>query len=262
MSDPVKRPGDSLPIRDIVLDDELSVRWIPGNSPRLLLVFTGVQHGHGDVPLNEFARTASNGARNHVLFISDRKRSWFSRRGLGLRITTIVTDFMAQHGIERLDAVGNSMGGYGAILFSQALPIRRVAAFAPQISMDPAVIGETRWDWFRDQFGPELKPSVAEAVVNSQAEIHVIYGAACPRDSRQIALLPPAPNLHLHPIRDWWHDVAQGLKEMGLMEDLFKAIFDGTPWDVAFFAARANGPVLRTRTKLRRLRNRLGLQRR
>ncbi len=121
----------NIDIKSLVDDDELRLRWMPGNSTSLVVVFSGVQHNVGGLPLDEFVGTASEGARNHVLFVSDVKCSWFSRPQLNTRILDAINTFIDTHQIQDVVAIGNSMGGYGAILFSDRLPFRIVAAFSP-----------------------------------------------------------------------------------------------------------------------------------
>lgn len=208
-------------------DEELLIRWLPGTSTRLILAFSGVKHGLGGMPMDEFIGTASGGSSNHVLFISDMKRSWYSRKGLVALTTKTVEDFCQGHDIEHIDAIGNSMGGYGAIRFSSELPIRRVAAFAPQVSMDLSVINEKRWQGYRQFFGEELLPSLAEPILKSDAQIFVTFGGGVKTELAQAALLPDAPHLHVKLLPYCHHNVVKDLKAAGMVTPLVNAKLAG-----------------------------------
>lgn len=216
--------SDRPQIETLVQDDDLHIRRIAGSGTGLVLVFTGVKHGLGGVPLDEFVGTAQGGAGNHVLFISDAKRSWYSRAGLVDRILGLVKDYCARHGVSRIQTLGNSMGGYGALLFCRFLPVDLACAISPQISMHPDCINERRWSQHRADFGPDLPPSAVEGFDTLTTRAVVLFGHAESRDRAQMRLIPPLPNLTQRGLRGCGHDVARRLKEAGLYAQVFPMI--------------------------------------
>lgn len=214
---------------DLVADEDLRIRWLAGSGSDLVLAFSGVQHQIGRTGLAEFVGTAHAGGSRDVLFISDMKRSWFSAPGLVDRIAATVTDHMARHGLTRLYTVGNSMGGYGAVLFASRLPVRVACAFAPQVSMHPEVIDEPRWQDFRPFIGPGVARSLNGSIQAAQGQVVMIFGEF--GDHAQRALLEPAPNLHLNIVARCGHDAVKRLKQAGVLSDLvdlaFREDFDG-----------------------------------
>jgi len=210
----------------LLSDEELVIRWLPGNGDQLVLAFTGVEHGFGGLPMDEFLGSASNHARNHVLFISDMQKSWYSKKGISVRIRNFVLQFIAEKQINATTAIGNSMGGYGAIMMAGLLDLKAVAAFSPQISMHPHVIDEKRWAKFRPSFGRELLLSVAPIVSFAKTHFFVFFGAESTRDVGQNLLLKPAKNLTVRVLKDCNHNAAQVLKRKNILAPLLRRIID------------------------------------
>ncbi len=207
-------------------DDELLIKWLPGTSRHLVLAFTGIRHQLGGLPMDEFIGTASDNASNHVLFISDLKRSWYSSARLMDKIVEAVTGFIAKHNIANTVAIGNSMGGYGAILFAELLPVSKVVAFVPQVSMHPDVLLETRWIKHRPYFGAELPPSLAPVIARSKAYFFLFFGVNSEADAAHAALLSKQPRLSLFMLQNCGHDVGAFLKNAGLLTPVFADIFN------------------------------------
>ncbi len=208
----------------LVRNDDLLIRWLPGASRHLVLAFTGIQHGLGGVPLDEFIGSASDNARNHVLFISDLKRMWYSSARLVGEIVNSVKSFITGHKISKVTAIGNSMGGYGAILFAAHLPLSTVIAFAPQISMHPDVLNETRWSTGRPRFGEALPRSLESSIHACSARLFLFFGADSTGDIAQAALLPPTPRIKRFTLLNCGHNVAAFLKSAGLLRPVISNI--------------------------------------
>lgn len=224
-------------------DDKLMIRWLPGNSARLILAFTGVQHRLGGLPLDEFIGTASDDATNHVLFISDMKRSWYSSKTLVRRIVRAVKAFVAEHGIRETYAIGNSMGGYGAIRFSTLLPVQKVVAFSPQISMHPATILETRWPKFRTHFGADIPFSLRAQILRSKANFFLFFGNQSAADLDQARLLPQHQRVTTRFIRECGHDTAAFLKKAWILSPLLHTIFTQPTADDSKIDALLEGQI-------------------
>ena len=99
-------------------------------------------------PVEEFLKTLNTiDPAASKYFVIDKERSWYEHS-----FTQIVCRFhsvLAQY--EDVVLIGNSMGGFGAMLFSGLLPNVRVAiAFTPQFSVAPRVTkgNEKRFDKF------------------------------------------------------------------------------------------------------------------
>lgn len=79
----------------------------------------------------------------------------------------VVDAFLKDGDCKRLVAYGSSMGGTGALLASQHLPVTETLVFCPQYSMDPAIVpDEVRWKALVPliTFGPDMMPSIRPSV--------------------------------------------------------------------------------------------------
>ena len=204
--------------------ETLLVRHMPGTEPVLVLAISGIQGGLGGVQVDEFAGTASGSGRNHVLFVRDKLRSWFSREDVLLPLIELVQDFIAAHGITKVVTIGNSMGGYGALLLPKHVPVDVAVAFAPQVSMHDEVVAEPRWKQSRVHFGPLLERNVAECL-QDRTQYYVIFGRADNRDRKHMRLVSQCDNLRLYKVPGSQHGVAKDLKEAGVLRDLVGHFF-------------------------------------
>lgn len=139
-------------------DAFLKISCLPSEGENIVLCFTGIGHSLGglDVQQPEFAGT---GLRLGMpVFVTDKTRSWGNRIDF-VQVAQILGPFMARKSVF---ALGNSMGAFLAIAASVELPIRHVLAFAPQFSVDPAIVpDEIRWKKYRDHITQFRIPSLA-----------------------------------------------------------------------------------------------------
>jgi hypothetical protein len=118
----------------------------------LLVAFGGIGGGFGRLPVFEFFNSASTFGVKKA-FVRDLHRSWYHRGvpELGEGIDAVgagLGRLIADSGVDRTVAVGNSAGGYAALLFGQLLDLSEVHAFSPQTFVDPDLrreLGEWRW---------------------------------------------------------------------------------------------------------------------
>ncbi len=215
--------------RLILRDRDLAVAWLPGRSTRLVLVFISIRPGALNPDVLEFRGVASDQGRNHVLFINDRERSWYSAPGQRDRIAGIVSRFVASHGISETWAIGNSMGGYGAILFSDRLGISQVVAFVPQLLMTSEVLSLPNWaDYLapiRDGVEPDLVPIIAAA----DCRFHIVTGDRFDDDILHMGhlrkTLPDTPKVRIVVAPGQSHYIARWLKDQGQLARLVAALW-------------------------------------
>ena len=101
----------------------------------MLVMFSGYQQGLG-MPVLEFRRITQAVAAK-LVFLRDPAQSWYHGNlpGAGngpTQIAEFIGRLKAGAGCERLVCVGNSMGGYGALLVGSLAAADRVIAFSPQ----------------------------------------------------------------------------------------------------------------------------------
>lgn len=212
-------------------DDALTIKYMPGTSAEAVVAFTGVGHQMGAMQKLEFVGTSASGGANHVFFVIDKKRSWFSGEGLAERIVQTLKQAMQDCGITDVTTLGNSMGGYGALLFAGQLGAKAAVAFVPQFTMDLSVINERRWGQFRENMVDDNLPLVTDHLREGTRH-YVIFGKGSWRD------VPHANGFAGHPLVETWmidgvdHRLSVFLKEKGVLTDAIMAMKDGRSDDL------------------------------
>lgn len=216
------------PTIDTVLEDtDLSLRWLPGSARRMIVVFTGVQAGFGGAPLDEFAGSASRGGENNVLFVTDRRSSWYSAQGLWPKIVKLVRYLRKSEGIEEVVTLGNSMGGYGALLLPQELRVRRAIAFSPQLTLDRALTTDTRWPDIMKRYGKMPARNVGETFASTRTQYYLTVGGECREDIDHLNFAPDERRVHRWILPKGKHNLAGSLKEAGILYDVVGSIIRG-----------------------------------
>ncbi len=204
-------------------DEDLLVKHLEGNSPSLGVTFSGIGFDEGETQKPEFVATASQGNLNHVLFVMDRKRSWFSTPGLQEKLVSVVRKFIADHAITKVHCIGNSMGGFGALAFADSLGADYAIAFAPQFSMDPAVITDRRWEKFRPFMHPETMPRLADAMTE-KVRYYLLYGEETAKDLQHGRMFVDTGRVWVRVLADTNHHVGNRLRELRLLQPIKMAI--------------------------------------
>jgi pimeloyl-ACP methyl ester carboxylesterase len=217
--------------RLIYRDRDFAIGWQPGTSKKLVLVFTGIRAKGFHPEKLDFHAIATDQGRNHALFITDRHSSWYSRKGMRDRIIAQVRKFADAHGIESMQAIGNSMGGHGAILFSRDLPISDVIAFVPQIFMHEWLLGMDEWNKFKPHIHDGVERDLNPIIAASDASFSIVFGDQYKNDQihfRQLRkILPLVENVKVVVVPGQAHEVAAWLKGQGQLAGLVKAMMTG-----------------------------------
>ena len=237
-----RRPAQGPQPLALVRDRELTITWLPGRTDRMLLSFAGMGPARGRRrKALEFASIAGEGG-HHVLFITDMRRSWYSRPGLRARIVREVEAIVRRETIHDLRAIGNSMGGYGAILFAADLPISHAAAFVPQIVMTPEVLAMPQWNGVRRAIGDTVERHLGPIMLSAPTRFAVVFGDQDIDDRIHVSHLPQAANINVLTLQGRDHKVARWLKEQGALHDLASAMLDGNTARIDHFRTRLNPP--------------------
>lgn len=117
----------------------------------LLVTFGGIAQGIG-MPRFEFLRI-TNELSAKLLFARDISQSWYHSElpeiGLGIvDLAKTITEVTAEAKVKRVVCVGNSMGGYAALLLGSLTAADQVIAFAPQTFLTRRlrfIHGDRRW---------------------------------------------------------------------------------------------------------------------
>ncbi|CTQ49213.1 alpha/beta hydrolase [Jannaschia donghaensis] len=213
---------------DTVLEDrDLTLRWLPGSARRMVVVFTGRGAGFGGAPLDEFAGSAARRGENNVLFVTDRRGSWYSAPGLWSKAVRLIRYLRRSEGIEEVVSLGNSMGGYGALLLPQEMRVRRAIAFSPQLTLDRDLTDDGRWPDVMKRYGWMPARNVGETFGATRTQYYLTAGKACREDLDQLDFAPDLQRVHRWTLPAARHNVAGRLKDAGLLYDVIGAIIRG-----------------------------------
>ncbi len=191
-------------------------------SHTIVLCFTGVGHALGgiDVQKPEFAHSIA-AANATPVFIFDKTRSWGNRVDFG-RIAATVAPLTEGPVI----GLGNSMGGFNAIVMSNHIDMAACVAFAPQFSLHPDIMpSETRWRGYGAGITDWRIPSLA-GQFNTTTRYLTVNGDD-PLERPHWSRFPIQPNAEHLVIRGVEHDGAAVMKQAGVLGAFLAAAFTG-----------------------------------
>lgn len=198
----------------VFLDDQ------PGDT--CLVSFTGIGHGTGglDVQRPEFAKAGVSGPR---FFIIDKTRSW----GNALALEQLAFHVIKRAEGRRVFTLGNSMGGFLAILASKPLGATRCLAFSPQWSVDPACMPlERRWMAYRRTIRHFRYPDLSKAF-SSDCSYDVVFGGDVFEAMHAERFPADYQNVAIYQLGNSGHEVAASLKAAGLLHNVVTASLNG-----------------------------------
>lgn len=221
----------------------VAVDYLPGTGRDLVISFASVGHDPHQRPSPEFVGTAWDQGARHALFVSDESRSWANDPGFEAALAGVVARVASRAEIERIAAVGLSMGAFSALVAAHALALDLVLAFGPQYSVLPEhAPEETRWaEWCARLPAPRWP--VAPAPCAGHA--YLFHGAK--DDWAQTARFAPHPRMDQVIFADQTHSgLVPHLKARGALAGLLEAGLAGDRRRLLRIAGSAGG-ITRTR---------------
>jgi hypothetical protein len=213
------------PVSDILL------QLVPG-SKRLVIAFGGLRHMIGMSPF-EFLQSLGEVGLNRT-FVRDNHQAWYHRGVDGIAGDI---DSVADHlreltsGMEAVFTIGNSAGGFGALLFGALLSCE-VHAFSPQTFIDPELRkahGDIRWTRLVNALGDDMDPRYADlrpVIAESEATCHVYYPTQVHQDVVHAEHLDGLRQVTLHPFDSDDHSLIRQLRDSGWLDGLLRRIAD------------------------------------
>ena len=193
------------------------------NSDRCLVVFTGVGHAMGaiDIQREEFYNQHKLGM---VIWITDKKRSWGNNLNIK-KISSAVKKFSESR---KIYIIGNSMGGFLAILFSKFLEAKKVIAFSPQISVCPDIVpDEKRWMNHRQSIDEYRYKDLSDSF-DRNTKYALLIGDGQHEDIHYSKFIKfsSLSNIELIRFNDTGHKVASNLKDLNLLNQFIDTFFN------------------------------------
>lgn len=201
-----------------------------------LVAFGGIKGGLGVAPYEFFRVTEGVAARR--MFVRDLDQAWYLRgiHGLGTDVTSAARalgDEVARGVPRRVVTVGNSAGGFGAILFGTLMGVDEIHAFSPQTAIDRRhriAWLDVRWArqmWTVRRTG-RLDPGFLDLRVllertAGHPPIHVHYCGTHGRDARHAEHLGDLDGVTPHRYPGGGHRLVADLRDRGELTSILAA---------------------------------------
>jgi hypothetical protein len=197
----------------------------------LLLAFGGLAGGLG-FPMFEFSRLTSGLENTNRIFLRDPRNAWYHQGLPGISdsvdgVVSFLKQYTGHGSTQRSIAVGNSGGGYAAMLFGHLLGVDAVHAFSPKTFIDPFSRMKIRdfpprfeWNnWLRllsrgERRYFDLKRVLQKAAPPNRA-IHVYYAAHHRIDRLHATRIESLPGVRAYPHPGKEHALIKDLKRSG-----------------------------------------------
>jgi predicted esterase YcpF (UPF0227 family) len=197
-------------------------------SRHAVIAFGGISLGLG-MPEFEFFKTLTSLGID-ALFIRDPGQGWYQRQipGLGDSATEISENISAHVKIlfpnQTIITIGNSMGGYAALMFGCLCGFEKILTFCPQTFISPDLRtkhGDHRWQDQIDSIEIQEFADVAELLNHSKSlETHIYVGKDQPLDLIHAQRVAGVKNVAVHLIEGCGHNVSQFLLDSGRLNTI------------------------------------------
>ena len=223
---------------DIEKTNKGKLEEINGQS-NLLVSFGGVNQGLG-MPVFEFFNSISD-IHCDKIYLRDFQQAWY-QKGVDSEIDNLdkvveyLNNIISKNNYDKVCFLGNSMGGYAAILFGIILNVDSVISFAPQSFIDISNRlrnFDARWMkkiskiYFykgkRSEYF-DLKKHLSKCKPY-KTEINVYYSPNHRLDRKHAERLKKQENIILHPISAGGHAVVKVVRNSGELKSLIKSAF-------------------------------------
>jgi pimeloyl-ACP methyl ester carboxylesterase len=206
----------------------------------MLITFGGIS-GEIGVPVFEFFKMLS-GFPVKKLFLRDVRQAWYQDGvpGFGNTVDEIAThlkDQIAQQGSNRVVMIGNSAGGFAALLFGCLLEVDEIITFSPQTFINQTqrlLHADFRW---RPQIASvqqcsKLKKTYLdmEKVFRTRpmkTKIQIHYCAKHRLDRQHARRMRHFPNVRLHEYAQGGHLLVKLLRNDGRLTEIIRDAFPG-----------------------------------
>ena len=205
----------------------------------LLVSFGGIQQGLG-IPVFEFFNSIASIDCDKI-YLRDFRQAWYQ---LGVddtindpdKLHDFLNDSIKANNYKSVCFLGNSMGGYAAMLFGMMLGIPQVIAFSPQSFIDRwhrLIYFDRRWKKEIDPIHSfetnrpdyfDLRRSLRDHR-NTLTKIDLYYSPRHRLDRIHAHRLRTIPNVVLHPIREGGHGVVRTVRDSGELTGLIRSSF-------------------------------------
>jgi hypothetical protein len=208
------------------------------DSTTIVIAFAGLRGFLGGFPAFEFRNILSS-VDVKSAFFRDHYAAWYHRGvvDVGPGIDAVVAKLRElQSAADRVVMIGNSAGGYAALMFAALLDCE-AHVFSPQTFIDPDLLhtaGDHRWDeelralldsgGFDSRYG-DLAPVLAD----SAGRFELFYGALDTIDEQHVERVRGLAQVTVNRIENCNHRVVRHLRDSGWLHSFLLGMADAKP---------------------------------
>jgi hypothetical protein len=201
----------------------------------LLIAFGGI-YGDVGIPPFEFVNLTREIDVNKI-YLRDLAQSWYHSGLQGLsgnidETAEFLKRKVATSGADRVVLIGNSMGGYAAILFGVLINADVVHAFSPQTCIGEAGIIRSKAQLRKVQNNFSDRYFDLKELISSHAgpgEFNIYFNRNSGLDKKHALHLQGMENVTLHAFRWFGHELVKAMKDSGELRAILIASFSDTP---------------------------------
>lgn len=242
--------------------EDCGVRFNLAPPATTLLVSFGGIWDTGARPGFEFVSTATH-LPGSVLFLTDIDQVWYQNGVLGvgssiLDVVSFLQEVINEHRFERVVMIGNSAGGYAALLFGGLVGADVVHAFSPQTELINPHQG-----YFLDKLANarrattdgallDLRRALTERVPDTRRTtpaLYLHYSRYCRKDRHHAHRMQDIPGIRLISYPSPIHGLAGLLRDADLLLPLLQHALNGSSYDAEQAARSAKGLFWRAVSK-------------
>lgn len=225
----------------LVEEGPIRAVYAEGQGTDLVISFSSIGRHSRDPAQVEFIGSAIGTNRRHALFVTDENRSWANAPEFVTALTRALEILRARCEIERIAAIGYSMGGFCALAAQTFIPINVIIAIAPQYSIMPRHVSDLRWRKFARRIERPFAFPVAP-LLRGKNRPRVILLHAMKDDLVQASAFAEGPRIFNFLFPEQEHaGLAQYLKSTGQLAPLIDAAIEGDRRAVVRAVRRAGG---------------------
>ena len=199
---------------------------VGSGSSTLLITFAGISGALGVYPFEFFKIT--KGFDVDKIFIRDVNQAWYHKglNGIGNNIEEIADYFkklIEKYNYNKVVCLGNSMGGYAALVIGKLIDADIILSFAPQTFLDSKnreLHRDNRWIEQIAQLPTTIEPKYLDLSLlfdskTNNSLIHIFYSLDERIDIVHANWLKDTANVTLHVYENGGHQLVQHLRKSG-----------------------------------------------
>jgi hypothetical protein len=214
-------------------ESDAIVKELVSGSHKLYLFFGGMAGGLG-IPQFEFMRFSRSIEENKI-FVRDMSQYWYQTGASGNRKNIYeLRDYLRKQ-IDEINPqdvyfIGNSMGGYAAILFGCMLDVGEIHAFSPQTFISPYnrfYAKDFRWSrqvlstYYKSLFRPHIYDLRKCMPLKRNRLINIYVSNADKLDCKHANHISNYPYVKVHVYEKGGHELVSHLRDTGKLAEIF-----------------------------------------